>query len=136
MDWTGTYRWVSLFLAGVFALVGATFLLAPGGALALFNRLSPYVGLPAGPAEGTGFFLILAVAYMYLVTMLAYLMYRHPDNPWLPLLLTHAKLASAVLSLGLFLFHRPLLIYLANGLVDGSLGLGILVLNRLKQRTS
>lgn len=136
MDWTRTYRWAGLLLAEVFALVGVTFLLAPGGVLAFFNRLSPYVGLPAGPAEGTGFFLILAVAYMYLVIMLAFLMYRHPDNPWFPLLLTHAKLASAALSLGLFLFHRPLLIYLANGLVDGFLGLGVLVLNRIKRRVS
>jgi hypothetical protein len=135
MDWRTAYRGFSLLLAIVFALVGLTFLLAADGVLAFFNQLSHYVGLPASPTQGTGFFLILAVGYMYLVTLLAYLMYRHPDDAWFPALLTHGKLASAVLSLGLFLFHRRFLIYLTNGLVDGLLGFSVLTLSRLRRRT-
>lgn len=133
MDWRKAYRWSGLLLAAVFALVGVTFLVAADGVLAFFNQLSRYVGLPASPTQGTGFYLILAVGYMYLVTLLAYLMYRRPDVPWFPALLAHAKLASAVLSFGLFLFHRPFLIYLVNGLADGALGLFVLTLARVSR---
>ncbi len=59
---------------------------------------------------------------MYLVTLLAYLMYRHPDEGQFPFLLANAKLASAALSLYQFLAHGPYLIYLANCLIDGLFG--------------
>jgi hypothetical protein len=71
------------------------------------------------PVQGFGFYHILAVGYMYLVTLLAFFMYRHPEDMRFPLLLTHAKLASSILSLALFLFHERYLIYITNFIVDG-----------------
>jgi len=51
---------------------------------------------------------------MYVVALLACLMYRHPGITYFPFLLANAKLASAVLCLYLFLAHQPYLIYLVN----------------------
>jgi hypothetical protein len=64
-------------MAVAFAVVGLAFLLAPSGVVAAFDSLSLRAGLaPAGPAAG--FYLVLAVAYMYLVTLLA--MMPPPEN--------------------------------------------------------
>ncbi len=115
------YKAVSLGLAVVFAVVGAIFLIIPGETLAFFNALSRRLGLAEGPV-GRSFFGVLAGAYMYVVTALAWLMYRHPRERIYPLLLGQAKVASAVLSFLLFAVHAPWLVYLANGVVDGALG--------------
>jgi len=117
---------VSLVLAGSFALVGLAFLFIPSRVLAFFNRLSAAIGWPPLPVGEAFFFLILAVAYMYLVTVLAWRMFRHPENPTYPILLAHGKLASAVLSFGFFLARGPCLIFLVNGIIDGLIGVGIL----------
>jgi len=119
------YRAFSLGLAVVFALVGGVFLILPQETLSFFNTLSRRLGMVEGPAERS-FFGALAVAYMYMVTVLAWLMYRSPRERVFPLLLGQAKIASSVLSFLLFAVHAPWLIYLVNGAVDG--GLGILVL--------
>ena len=119
------YRALSLGLAVVFALVGGVFLILPQETLSFFNTLSRRLGMVEGPAERS-FFGALAVAYMYMVTVLAWLMYRSPRERVFPLLLGQAKIASSVLSFLLFAVHAPWLIYLVNGAVDG--GLGILVL--------
>jgi ABC-type Co2+ transport system permease subunit len=63
---------------------------------------------------------------MYLVTVLAFLMYKNPENRYFPLLLIHAKLASSLLSLALFLAHSHYLIYLANFVIDGIIGGAVL----------
>lgn len=123
------YRAVSLGLAVVFAFVGALFLIIPGETLAFFNSLSRRAGLAEGPA-GRSFFVVLAGAYMYVVTALAWLMFRHPGDRTYPLLLGQAKMASAVLSFLMFAVHAPWLIYLVNGIVDGALGLVVLALRR------
>jgi len=119
------YRAFSLGLAVVFALVGGVFLILPQETLSFFNTLSRRLGMVEGPAEPS-FFGALAVAYMYMVTVLAWLMYRSPRERVFPLLLGQAKIASSALSFLLFAVHAPWLIYLVNGAVDG--GLGILVL--------
>lgn len=116
------HRIAGLLMAAAFAAVGLTFLLFPGGVLAFFNRLSPYAGLPPAPVQGAGFYLILASGYMYLVTLLAWSMFRCPENGLFPWLLAQAKLASSALSFGFFAVHRPYLIYLTNGMIDGLLG--------------
>ncbi len=67
---------------------------------------------------------------MYLVTVLAVMMFRHPESRVYPALLIHAKLASAVLSLALFLVQAHYLIYVANFIVDGCLGILVLILTR------
>jgi hypothetical protein len=126
------YKPLSLTAAAMFAVVGLVFLFSPDSAVAFFNSISGYFGLPLAPLQGTGFYLILASAYMYLATLLAYLMYRHPGQKVYPLLLAQGKLASSIISFYLFLRHQPYLIYLANCVVDGLIGIGALYLLRMK----
>jgi hypothetical protein len=131
--WVRLYRPASLVMAIVFGAVGLIFLFMPAGVLGIFDGLSPQLGLqPAGQA--VGFYLVLAVAYMYLVTLLAGWMFVRPQNSSVPVLLINAKAASALLSFGLFAFRQPTLIYLANGVVDGLIAAGVLLLY-LKRET-
>lgn len=120
------YRPVSLTLCIVFAVVGLLFLSIPDKVLIFFNSISDSLGMSAMPIQGFGFYPILAVGYMYLVTLLAFFMYRHPVDTRFPLLLTHAKLATSVLSLALFLFHERYLIYITNCIIDGFIGILVL----------
>ncbi len=117
------YRTISLLMTFIFAIVGLIFLFLAGGVLGFFNSIAADFGMKQSPVSGINFYLILAVGYMYLVSLLAYLMYQHPDQSYFPLLLTHAKLASSVLSLGFFIWHEPYLIYITNCIVDSSIGL-------------
>jgi len=119
------YRAFSLALAVIFALVGGVFLILPQEMLAFFNTLSRRLGMAEGPAERS-FFGILAVAYMYVVTVLAWLMYRSPREKIFPLLLGQAKIASSLVSFLMFAVLAPWLIFLVNGIVDG--GIAIIVL--------
>ena len=70
---------------------------------------------------------------MYIVTWLAWSMFRHPAIRAFPHLLVHAKAASSALSFGMFFVHQRHLIYLANGVVDGLIGVLILVLLKVSQ---
>jgi hypothetical protein len=117
----------SLGLALVFALVGAIFLILPRETLSFFNALSRRLGMAEGPAERS-FFGVLAVAYMYVVTALAWLMYKSPREKIFPLLLGQAKVASSLLSFLMFAIHSPWLIYLINGIVDGAIGIVVLAI--------
>jgi hypothetical protein len=119
----------------LFATTGMLFLFIPNQVLSLFNTLSGFFDLPQSPVTGWTFYLILAVGYMYLVTVLAFWMFRHPEDRRSPLLLTHAKLASAILSLALFLLQAHYLIYLANFIVDGLIGAAVLTLYLKTRRT-
>ncbi|MBN1779791.1 hypothetical protein JW948_01575 [bacterium] len=123
------YRTISLLMLTVFALVGLTFLFATDGVLSFFNAIAARAGMKQSPVPGTNFYVILTGGYMYLVSMLALMMFRHPENPVFPFLLAHAKLASSILSLGFFLLHETYLIYIANCVVDGFIGLLVLVLH-------
>ena len=78
--------------------------------------------------QGKNFFLILATAYMYIVSLMAFFMFKYTENQLPPLLLANAKLASSLLSFGMFIYHQPYLIYFANGLVDGAIGIFVLFL--------
>ena len=124
------YKLISLSLAIAFAIVGCLFLIAPGGVLGFFNRLSGAMGFERSADQGPGLYVTLAVAYMYVVTVLAFFMYRHPENGVFPLLLVHAKSASALVSLWFFAFHRPYLVLLVNGVVDGAIAAGVFLLRR------
>jgi hypothetical protein len=117
------FRSISLILAVIFAATGLLFLLIPDRVLILFNNLSPWLGMSQAPLVGSSFYLILAAGYMYIVTVLAVLMFRHPENHYFALLLTHAKLASSVLSIALFILQSHYLIYLVNFIVDGFIGI-------------
>ncbi len=121
------YRAFSLGLAVIFAAVGAIFVLIPAEMLAFFNAMARRLGMAEGPT-GRSFFVALAGSYMYVVTALAWLMYRAPREKIYPLLLAQAKLASSVLSLALFALQAPWLVFLANGIVDGAIGLVVLAL--------
>ncbi len=122
------YRTISLSMLFIFAIVGLTFLFMTNGVLGFFNSLAEAAGMRLSPVEGINFYLILASGYMYLVSLLAYMMFKHPEKSSFPLLLTHAKFASSVLSFCFFIIHQPYLIYLANGIVDGFIGLLVLFL--------
>jgi hypothetical protein len=121
------YKAFSLGLAVIFALVGGVFLILPQETLSFFNALSRRLGMVEGPAERS-FFGVLAVAYMYVVTFLAWLMYKSPREKIFPLLLGQAKVASSLLSFLMFAVHAPWLIYLVNGVVDGALGIVVLMM--------
>ena len=116
------YRITSLSLCIIFILVGLIFLFWTEEVLIFFNSLSGLLGMTPAPIIAGNFYLILAVAYMYLVAVLAYLMFRQPENRYFPLLLVHGKWASALLSLFFFVSESPYLIYLTNFFIDGFLG--------------
>lgn len=120
-----TYRAAALVLAAGFLIVGLLFLAVPQGVVSFFNRLSVPLGLPEAQPAGRPFFLVLASGYMYLVSLLAWLMFKHPENQIFPMLLFQGKLATSLLSLGFFLLHRPFLIYLANFGIDGLIAAGV-----------
>ena len=127
--WVRIYRTVSFSLAILFGLVGLLFLLVPESVILFFNNLSPLVGLQKSPVHSISLFVILAAGYMYLVTMLAYGMYKNPEQSVFPLLLVHGKTASSLLSLFFFVFSMPSLIFLVNGLIDGLIALGVFLLS-------
>jgi hypothetical protein len=128
------YRASALILAACFLLVGIIFLFFPAGVFSFFNLLSRALGMAEAPFVGGGFFLVLASGYMFLVSLLAWLMFRHPENGSFPSLLAQGKLATSLLSLGFFLVHRPYLIYLANFLVDGLIACGVWWIGRQRTR--
>lgn len=122
-------RTFGLVAAVIFAAVGLCFLILPAGVLGLFNRLSGPLGFaPAAAAAPSPFFVALAAAYMFVVTTLAFQMYRHPEDGGTASVLAQAKLASAAFSLVLFFAASRALILLVNGVVDGLIGLSVLVL--------
>jgi hypothetical protein len=128
--WVRVYRTVSFSLAILFGLVGLLFLFVPERVLLFFNNLSPLVGLQKSPVHSLSLFVILTAGYMYLVTMLAYGMYKNPEQRVYPLLLVHGKTASSLISLFFFFFSIPSLILLANALIDGLIALGVLLLSQ------
>lgn len=122
------YRHASLTMAIVFAVVGLLFVFFSTHVLHFFNAMSAPLGFSAGPEQTSGFFLVLAVSYMYVVSLIAFLMWRQPHNSTLPVLLINGKAGSAILSAALFFCDQPLLIYGANALVDGSIAAGVAIL--------
>lgn len=124
------YKIFSLSFSIIFFIVGFIFLVIPGRVLVFFNTLSSYLGMVPFPVIGINFYVVLAVAYMYLAALLAFLMYRHPENMYFPLLLANGKLASSLLSLYIFSLHQPSLILAVNCLVDGLIGVVALIFYR------
>ncbi len=108
-------------LAVTFAVVGIVFLVIPGAVLAAFNWTGRGLGLPQSPTQAFTLYLALAVAYMYVVTVLAWQMARHPDVRAYPWVLVQAKAASALVCIVLFAAQAHYLVYLANFAVDGAI---------------
>jgi hypothetical protein len=67
---------------------------------------------------------------MYAVALIAWFMSRQPENHFFPLLLLNAKFASSILSFVFFFSVIHSLIYLTNGIVDGLIGCGVLLMFR------
>jgi len=116
------YRLISITFAVIFAIVGMLFLLMPDAVIVFFNTISTFVGMPVVPTAGFNFYVVLAAGYMYIVTVLAFLMYRNPKNAQLPFLLAQAKIASSFLSFLAFVFVHHCLIYVSNFVIDGIIG--------------
>jgi hypothetical protein len=117
---------MSLTLSVAFAVVGLIFLLIPGAVLHFFNGLSPGMGMILSPETGAEFFLALAVGYMYLVTVIAYMMYRRPSEKIFPFLLINGKISTALLSAILFAVHGHYLIYAVNTAADAGIALAVI----------
>ncbi|MGZ7065152.1 MAG: hypothetical protein ACXVI6_02220 [Candidatus Aminicenantales bacterium] len=119
-------RMTGYTLAVVFAGVGVVFLVIPGRVIAFFNGLWSSLGLPPAAGPDAPFFVVLAAAYMFVVTVLAWNSGAHPEVPVFPRLLAIAKAASSLLSFGYFAFGARHLILLVNGVVDGAIALLVL----------
>lgn len=122
------YSILSAMMAAAFASVGAAFLFFPEGVVRFFNGPSRSLGLPEMPVTDGGFFLALASAYMVVVTAAALGMSRNPGNPAFPRFLALAKISSSLISFGLAAVRGPSLLFLANGVVDGLIGISVLIL--------
>jgi uncharacterized protein YjeT (DUF2065 family) len=133
--WLKLYRSASLCLSLIFAIVGLIFLFIPDDVFLLFNSVSRLIGYPESSLQSFGLYQVLAVGYMYLVTLLAYYMNKYPENRFFPLLLIHGKSASSLLSLCLFFVHPPCLLLLTNGIVDGMIAIGVFVLYKKSRQT-
>ena len=115
-------------LAWTFAVVGLTFFIAPNGTVRFINTVgSVFRVFPPAPETDLRFWLSLGVAYMALVTVLAWRIAADPrgNRALLPVLAT-GKFASSFTCLLFFLFHEPTFLYLLNFLVDGSIVLIVL----------
>jgi hypothetical protein len=108
-------------LAVTFAVVGVLFLVIPGDVLAAFNWLARELGWPETTTEPYTLYLALALAYMYVVAVLALQMARHTAERIYPWVLVQAKAASALICIGLFALQAHYVIYLVNFLVDGAI---------------
>ncbi len=124
------YRYVSLVMSITFSVVGLLFLFMSTDVLIFFNRFSEAFGIQRASLGGEHFYVALAVAYMYIVALLALQMYRNPDNLVFPFLLINAKIASAAVSFLVCFIDKPLLIYLTNGVVDAAIGIFVIVMYR------
>ena len=124
------YKALSLAMSILFAVVGLIFLTMPADVLVFFNTVSRMIRIEETPVEGFSFYLILAVGYMYLVSLLAYMMFLHPENKYFICILINGKSASSATSILLCALHRPYLIYATNGVVDGLIAVLLIVVYR------
>lgn len=116
-------RIFALFCTVIFAIVGLIFFFIPEGTLSFFNTLSRMLSIREMPVTYPEFYLIVSVAYMYVVTIISYIIYRDPGNPLPLFLLANAKIASSVLSLVLVIMNGFYLICFVNFIVDGLIGM-------------
>ncbi len=124
----GFYRLTLRGLAVSFAVVGTSFLLSPDATVRSLDAVGAALGdFTPAPASELRFWLALAVAYMVLVTLLAWLAqrdlarYRH-----LLAILAAGKGSSSLFALGFYWFSADAFIYLANFLVDGAIAVGVI----------
>lgn len=117
-------------LALSFALVGAQFALAPDATIRNLDAAGAWFGdFAPTPATGARLWLALAVAYMVLVTLFAWLAQRDlaRARPYLALLFA-GKASSSLGALAAYHSVAPTFPYLANFLVDGAIAAGVAVI--------
>jgi hypothetical protein len=131
------YKALSFVGAVAFVACGVFFLIYPNRVYIFFNIISIYLGMQRTPVTGFGFFQIYTVGYFYITAVLTFLMYRNPENRQYPALLANGCFAVSVLSISLFLIHKPYLIYISSGLANGIIGvLALIGLIKMKKNIS
>lgn len=121
-------RLILRFLAICFLVAGASFLLRPDETIRSINGLGARLGdFTPAPPSALRFWLTLAVAYMLLVTLLAWGAQRdlRRHRSWL-LILAAGKGCSSLLALIFYWVSSDCFIYLLNFLVDGSITVTVL----------
>ena len=114
-------RWLKLW-APTFAVGGAAFYLLPGAVTASLNRQARMVGLEESPPDADNLWVVLAGAYMALITAISARAAADPvARQDLVRLLILGKTASSLGALGYFLFRRRAFAFLANFAVDGAI---------------
>ncbi|MEN3002600.1 MAG: hypothetical protein ABDI19_12285 [Armatimonadota bacterium] len=117
--------WALRLLGVGFVLFGALFAFAPEATLRTFNRWGEWFGITTElPPEGVGFWRVLTIAFMVIVTVLAFWgSVRTPAQRALLTVLIIGKATSSLTALAFYLWERPLFIYLLNFVVDGAIAL-------------
>lgn|GEM_PF-1642779 len=121
--------WLLRLLGAGFLVFGLLFAFAPEATLRYFASWGVPLGwpLPTEMPEG-GLWRVLTVAYMAMVTVLAFWgSVRTPVQPALLGLLAFGKAASALTALLFYWTVQPQFLYLLNFVVDGSIALLVLL---------
>ena len=110
--------WAPMFMAG-----GAGFYLLPGRITANMNRGARLLGMEESPVDADNLWVVLAMAYMALITVISARAAGTEDRQReeLTRLLLVGKAASSFGALGYFLFKRRAYSFLANFLLDGAI---------------
>jgi hypothetical protein len=115
--------WLKLW-APIFMLGGAGFYLLPGPITANMNKAARRVRMAESPVDADNLWVVLAMAYMALITAISAQAANSDDRGRredLTRLLMVGKAASSFGALGYFLFKRRAYSFLANFLLDGAI---------------
>jgi hypothetical protein len=115
--------WLKVW-APIFMLGGAAFYLLPARVTANLNRGARLVRLEESPVDADNLWVVLAMAYMALITAIS-ARAAAADDPArreeMTRLLMVGKAASSFGALGYFIFKRRAYSFLANFLLDGAI---------------
>ena len=115
-------------LAVAFAVMALLLLVLPAHVLQALNRIGDLLGLPPAPVVGLGYYTAIAVAFMYVLAVLAALVAREPAVRAYATVLVHAEAALAVLSLALFALQDVHFVFLASFSVHALVAVFVYVL--------
>jgi hypothetical protein len=111
--------WAPLFMLG-----GAAFYLLPGRVTSSMNKSARMVGMEESPVDADNLWVVLAMAYMALITGISTQAANTENREYrdqLVRFLMLGKAASSFGALGYFLFRRRAYSFLANFLLDGAI---------------
>jgi hypothetical protein len=115
--------WLKIW-APIFAAGGLGFYLVPGLITTSMNKGARAVGLAESPVDADNLWIVLAAAYMALITALsadAALTHDATRRHSLARYLLVGKVSSSLGALGYFAFRRRAYAFLANFLLDGGI---------------